>query len=258
MGIEYVAFDPPYQSRIIELRQVQPLVDELIAELSDRRIQLVNDVFRHNVSRVSELLALEMDRRESALFGTESALFETPVPKDDNSVQVPYTLRSTDPYLVSILRGGIVPTLAAQQIFKRRGVITLSAERQGETYDAKQGTMAIRSSYLKPPEGTEGRFLEGSVLAAFETMLATGNTIVETYTLLCERYGTPFAFLMGAVVAAKPGIEKIVDYIPNSKVYAGAIRAELNDHAYVIEGPGDAGAHTFGPRERLLDVVRNG
>ena len=56
------------------------------------------------------------------------------------------------------------------------------------------------------------------------------------------------------MVAAKQGIEKVLSSIPTAKVYAGAIRRELNDKAYVIEGPGDAGAHLFGPQLGLMDL----
>ena len=256
----YVEFAPQYASRVVELRRIVPSVDELVAEASDRVIQNFAGIFQSRAREVMKLLAYEIDRNERAALGQAVGYFMSPQPRNDpaksadENARVPYLHRARDPFILNIIRGGTDPSQAFQEVFYRSGVITLDGSRQSGTYDATSGDINVAFGGIKPPEGyPEGaKFLERGVLAVSETMIATGGSSIGAVERIVEQFGFPEEFFFAAYIAAKPGVEKILERFPKSKVYAGAIREKLDDHAYVEEGCGDAGRHYNGPKRGLL------
>ncbi|PHY13062.1 uracil phosphoribosyltransferase, partial [Caulobacter sp. B11] len=50
------------------------------------------------------------------------------------------------------------------------------------------------------------------------------------------------------LLAARIGVETLRAAHPDVPIWTAAIDAELNDHGYIVPGPGDAGDRTFGTR----------
>ncbi len=256
-GIDYVNFNEQHTPRVVELRQVLPPVDELVAAMSDIKAQQIMAVRDSSVNKMSELIALEMMRRNPQLFRGEICHFTSPVADPDTGDnQVPYQQSGNHPFLLCISRGGDDPTAAARGFFYQSGVYKITGERQKTSLP--DGTLSVKFDSEKPPEGYDPKsdFLEGRPLAAFEGMVATGGTLLQAYERLRQKHGTPSKFLVGACVAAKEGVERILEAIPGSEVYAGAVRLKLNDHKYVVGGPGDFGAGAFGTRVTLYEIIR--
>ena len=79
-----------------------------------------------------------------------------------------------------------------------------------------------------------------------DPMLATGGSISAALTMLKER-GCKKIHLM-CILAATQGIERIRKDHPDVDIFVGAEDKELNDHAYIVPGLGDAGDRIFGTK----------
>ena len=79
-----------------------------------------------------------------------------------------------------------------------------------------------------------------------DPMLATGGSISAALTMLKER-GCKKIHLM-CMLAATQGIERIRKDHPDVDIFVGAEDKELNDHAYIVPGLGDAGDRIFGTK----------
>ena len=81
------------------------------------------------------------------------------------------------------------------------------------------------------------------VALVVDPMLATGGSAVAALHALAE-WGVPRAKLL-ACIAARPGIDAVLERFPQTQIYVAAIDPELNSHAYIVPGLGDAGDRIF-------------
>ena len=87
-----------------------------------------------------------------------------------------------------------------------------------------------------------------------DPMLATGNSGVAAIDAMVERGARHVTFV--CVIAAPEGVERIASVYPNVPIYAAALDAGLNDHAYIVPGLGDAGDRMFGSLTSIPVEVR--
>ena len=52
------------------------------------------------------------------------------------------------------------------------------------------------------------------------------------------------------LIAARPGVDFVLERHPNIKIVAAALDDRLNDVGYIVPGLGDAGDRLFGPPAR--------
>ena len=78
-----------------------------------------------------------------------------------------------------------------------------------------------------------------------DPMLATGGSLVHTVALLTAR-NAPVPILVVCALAAPEGIQRLRDEGLDLHVITAAIDDELNDHAFIVPGLGDAGDRQFG------------
>ncbi|HEY5341205.1 MAG TPA: uracil phosphoribosyltransferase [Candidatus Aquilonibacter sp.] len=87
-----------------------------------------------------------------------------------------------------------------------------------------------------------------------DPMLATGNSGVAAIDALVERGARTITFV--CVIAAPEGVKRIHDAHPGVPIFAAALDAGLNDHAYIVPGLGDAGDRMFGSLTSVPAAVR--
>ena len=79
-------------------------------------------------------------------------------------------------------------------------------------------------------------------------MLATGNSAVHAIDVLND-HGVPddrIRFM--ALVSAPEGVRTLHGAHPSVPIYTAALDRQLNDHAYILPGLGDAGDRLYGTR----------
>ncbi|QKK95347.1 uracil phosphoribosyltransferase [Pseudomonas sp. 13159349] len=81
-----------------------------------------------------------------------------------------------------------------------------------------------------------------------DPMLATGGSMVATIDLL-KKAGCKEIRAM-VLVAAPEGIEVVEKAHPDVQIYTASIDQRLNEHGYIVPGPGDAGDKIFGTKQK--------
>jgi uracil phosphoribosyltransferase len=83
-------------------------------------------------------------------------------------------------------------------------------------------------------------------IVILDPMLATGGSASAAIQYIKDR-GVSNIKLM-CLIAAREGIRRINADHPDVGIYCAAVDEELNDHAYIIPGLGDAGDRLFGTK----------
>ena len=181
--------------------------------------------FRTLIREVGTLLAYEVTKDLPLIFQE----IETPLMKMD----APF-LEGKKLCLVSILRAGngllegfmdLVPSARVGHIGLYRDPKTLVAVEY----------------YMKLPE-----LINQRLVLALDPMLATGHSSAAAVTRLKENGAENIRFV--CLLAAPEGIEYFQKVHPDVIIYTAAIDKELNDHAYILPGLGDAGDRLFGTK----------
>ena len=95
--------------------------------------------------------------------------------------------------------------------------------------------------YLKLPDSIGDR-----LCIAVDPMLATGNSAVAAVQRIKDAGATRIKFV--CLLAAPEGIKTFTAAHPDVPVFTAAIDRELNSHAYILPGLGDAGDRMYGTR----------
>lgn len=93
--------------------------------------------------------------------------------------------------------------------------------------------------YCKLPENIDER-----QIVVVDPMLATGGSAVAAVDFIKQRGGKKIKFM--SVIAAPEGVSALMKAHPDIQLYVGCLDRELNDHAYICPGLGDAGDRIFG------------
>jgi uracil phosphoribosyltransferase len=198
-----------------------PLVADALARIRDRTTP--NALFRQNLERIGTLLLAR---------ATES------LPTVETTVATPLTdaaahRLAVQPVVVPILRAGLGFVHAAQELLPDADVGFIGISRD-------EATFAPKPYVNKLPESLAGR-----PVIVIDPMLATGGSLVHTVALLTAR-DAPVPIIVVCALAAPEGIQRLRDEGLDLDVITGAIDDELNDHAFIVPGLGDAGDRQFG------------
>ena len=101
----------------------------------------------------------------------------------------------------------------------------------------------VHIEYMASPK------LDGKTLILVDPMLATGNSMYLAYRALLLK-GTPARIHLCSVIAAQAGVDYVCKMFPQdiTTLWCAAVDPELNSHAYIIPGLGDAGDLCFGEK----------
>ncbi|MEO3433431.1 uracil phosphoribosyltransferase [Inquilinus sp. CAU 1745] len=137
--------------------------------------------------------------------------------------------------LVSILRAGLGMTEGLHEL--------IPSAREGHIGLYRDPATKMPVEYLvKLPQA------EDRIFILVDPMLATGNSAVHAVDVL-NRHGVAdenIRFM--ALVAAPEGVRVFHKAHPDVKVFTASLDRQLNDHAYILPGLGDAGDRMFGTK----------
>lgn len=95
--------------------------------------------------------------------------------------------------------------------------------------------------YCKLPSPIELR-----TICVIDPMLATGGSAIAAIDFIKQHGGKNIKFM--CIIAAPEGLKKLSEAHPDIQIYVGHLDRELNDHAYICPGLGDAGDRIFGTK----------
>ena len=199
-----------------------PLIADAVRRLRD--VATSNADFLRLAGEISRFLAYEALRD----LPLEPTTVDTPVVTQAPSVRV---ARST--IIVPILRAGLGMSPAVQAVLPEHRVCLVGLRRNETT--------------LQPDLYLDGlpTDLRGESIVVCDPMLATGGSLVAVLDLLRGRGATDVTALV--LIAAQPGVDRVLAAHPGVRIVAAALDPVLNDVGYITPGLGDAGDRLFGP-----------
>ncbi|MBK6484893.1 MAG: uracil phosphoribosyltransferase [Chitinophagaceae bacterium] len=212
---------------VVNLSTSNSLVNQFLSEIRDAGIQQDSMRFRKNMERCGEILAYEISK--------VLPYRETPVGTPLGIATVP--VLETQPVLGAILRAGIMLHQGMLNFFDKAGNAFIAAYRKHNP----DGSFEIELEYLSCPN------LENRILIIADPMLATGQSMVKTLEQIFAT-GQPRHTHLACVIAAQPGIDRVLQHIPNVTIWACAVDTQLDARSYIVPGLGDAGDLSYGTK----------
>lgn len=200
-----------------------PLIKHKIAILRDKNTGMKE--FRELVEEITTIMTYE-SMRDVELVPVQ---VETPL---ETCTQ--YKVAEESIAIVPILRAGLGMVNGVHKVFPTARVGHIGMYRDEETFEPKE-------YYCKLPEG-----IEKKTVFLVDPMLATGGSACDALDALKKR-GCKKIKLM-SIIGAPAGIEKVATAHPDVPVYVSTLDRELNEHAYILPGLGDAGDRLFGTK----------
>lgn len=136
--------------------------------------------------------------------------------------------------IVPILRAGLGMVDGLLELIPSARVGHVGMYRDPETHEPHE-------YYCKLPPDVENR-----TCLVVDPMLATGGSSNAAIDYL-RRAGVSDIRLL-VLVAVPEGLKAVLDHDPDVRIFTCAIDRELNDHAYILPGLGDAGDRIFGTK----------
>jgi len=212
---------------VIDLSVNNTVLNAFIAELRNIEVQRDPMRFRRNLERTGEIMAYELSRTLN--YKTEK--INTPLaPAEVNLI-------SNKIVIGTVFRAGLPFHNGFLNYFDTAENAFVSAFRK---YHDKE-KFDIEIEYIAAPD------LTGKTLILADTMLATGLSFELALQALLTK-GEPEQIHLCSVIASAPGIEYLQMKIhhPSMTLWCASVDPELNAHAYIVPGLGDAGDLAYG------------
>ncbi|MCI8869324.1 MAG: uracil phosphoribosyltransferase [Lawsonibacter sp.] len=200
-----------------------PLLQHKLGILRDKNTGVKE--FREIVSEVAALECYEATRD----LPLEDVEIETPIAKGTFKCLAGKKLA-----IVPILRAGLGMVDGILNLVPSAKVGHIGLYRDPETHQPVE-------YYCKMPDDIDQRDV-----IVLDPMLATGGSAVAAIQFM-KNYGCQHIKLMN-ILAAPQGIEAVRKAHPDVDIYVAAVDPELNGHAYIVPGLGDAGDRIFGTK----------
>lgn len=212
---------------IYNLSEQNSLAGHYLAELRDVAIQGDRLRFRKNMERLGSILAFEISKQLKYC----QKEIETPLKKCQVRVL------AQPPVLATILRAGLALHEGLLQFFDGADCALISAYRKHDNHN----NFKIQLGYMTCPP------IQDRDLIVSDPMLATGSSL-ELIVNDLLKVGTPSSLHIVTVISSQVGIKRIQNAFSNAHIWTAAIDSELNDHAYIVPGLGDAGDLAYGEK----------
>ena len=209
------------------LNKSNTVANQFLAELRDANVQQDRLRFRRNQERIGEILAYEISKKLRYVSS------EVQTPLGIASVNLP----REQPVLGTILRAGLPFHQGFLNFFDKSPSAFITAYRKVR----KNGDFIINIDHIATPN------LDGRILILCDTMLATGQSMVEVCKELMATY-TIKELHIAAIIASTEGIEHVKANLPKAHLWIGAIDEEMTSKAYIVPGLGDAGDLAYGEK----------
>jgi uracil phosphoribosyltransferase len=201
--------------------------NQFLAELRDANIQQDRLRFRNNQERLGEILAYEISKK------LKYVTTEVQTPLGIATINMP----ETQPVLGTILRAGLPFHQGFMNYFTQSSSAFITAYRKVK----KNGTFIINIDHIATPD------LEGKTLILCDSMLATGQSVVQVCKELIATYNIKELHI-AAIIASTEGITHVKANLPKAHLWLGAIDEEMTSKAFIVPGLGDAGDLAFGEK----------
>lgn len=210
------------------LSQQASIINQYLYELRDINIQKNPALFHRNIERIGMIAGYELSKQLRYRDHTTTTPLDT--------IKVP--VLDEQLVIATILRAGLPLQRGIHSALDGAKLAFVAAARASEGTDSVQ----IKLDYIAAPS------LEDTVLVLADTMLATGNSIVDSYEALIEKHGTPRRVFIVSVIASEAGVAFVSSKLPKAELIVGTVDPTLNDHFYIVPGLGDAGDLLYGPK----------
>jgi len=136
--------------------------------------------------------------------------------------------------IVNVLRAGTTMALGFGDAFPDSSIAFVSAWRREE-----DGKMVADTDYNRGIENLKNKFV---ILA--DPALASGASLIATIEII-SKYIDIKKTVICCLHAAKEGVENIGKEYPDVKIYSIFGPSGVNEHCYILNGPGDCGDRSF-------------
>ena len=218
--------------KVINLSEKNTVLNQYLAELRDVDIQGDRAKFRNNLVRIGHVMAYEVSRQLSY---------------SEKQIQTPLGVARVQTFdnqivLGTIFRAGLPFHQGFLDVFDQADNAFVSAYRYYTDRECKN--VGIQIEYIASPD------LTGKTLFIVDPMLATGGSFELGYEAFCTK-GVPAEVHLCCVIASKRGVDylkKAFHDHTNVTLWCAVIDPELNEHAYIVPGLGDAGDLAYGDK----------
>jgi uracil phosphoribosyltransferase len=213
---------------IFILNKTNTIANQFLAELRDGAIQQDRARFRDNQEKLGQILAYEISKTLSY------AEKEVQTPLGTATINLP----DEQPVLGTILRAGLPFHQGFMRFFDKAPSVFATAYRKIK----KNGTFIINIDHISSPD------LDGKTIIMCDTMLATGQSIVQVCKELIAQYAIKQIHI-AAIIASTEGIQHVRANLPKAKLWLCAVDEEMTSKAFIVPGLGDAGDLAFGEKD---------
>ncbi len=217
--------------KIVNLSEQNSLLNTFVREIRDIHIQNDRLRFRRNIERVGEIMAYEISKD----LNYSNATVKTPLGETD------IELMNDDIVIATILRAGLIYHQGFLNFFDGADNAFVSAYRK---YKENQLSFNIHIEYIASPIITD------KTLIITDPMLATGGSMELSYHALLTK-GKPKHIHIATIIASQQAIDYCKEKFPdaNTTIWTAAIDPDLDEHAYIVPGLGDAGDLAYGSKD---------
>jgi uracil phosphoribosyltransferase len=183
--------------------------------------------YRENTRKLGEYMGLELASMD--ILPMKRTTVKTPLGSlreevvDDDSIGI-----------VNVLRAGTPMALGMGEVFPKSHIAFVSAWRREEG-----GKMVADTDYNRGIESLKDRFV---ILT--DPALASGSSLLATLDVISE-YVDPKRCVICCLHVAKEGVENIFREYPDIKIFTLFGPSDVNEHCYIVNGPGDCGDRCF-------------
>lgn len=209
--------------------QQSSILGQYMAEIRAVGIQEDRLRFRHNLSRIAEILSYELSKT---------------LPSVQQEVQTPLGIATVpalqeQPVLFTILRAGLAMHDGVLRTFDHADSAYISAYRKHSSPE----DFEIEVEYLAIPD------IDHKIWIISDPMLATGSSMVAVYQAL-RKHGAPSQVHIVSAIATPEALAFVKAKLPSTtQIWVAAIDAELTAKSYIVPGLGDAGDLAFGIKQ---------
>ena len=210
--------------KIIDFSQSNSIINLYMSELRDKNYQKNRLLFRHNITRIGEMMAYELSKTleyKTKTITTPLGTVDIPLPKDDMVI-------------ATVLRAGLPFHEGFLNVFDKADNGFVSAFRMY--------IMGIHTEYIATQS------VKNKTLLIVDPMLATGGSLAAAIDSLLQT-GKPKKIHLCCVIAAPEGLEVVKEALPeDSQIWCAAIDQGMNEQKYIVPGFGDCGDLCYGEK----------
>ena len=201
-----------------------PLITHKLSLMRDKNTS--TNQFRMLLKETSMLMGYEVTRN----LPLRSEPIETPIETTEGKY-----IAGKKMVVVPILRAGLGMADGLLELVPSARVGQIGVYRDPSTLEAIEYLVKLPQS-------------DGRIFVLVDPMLATGNSAVHALDVLNDHGINDSDIRFMALVAAPEGIKRVNERHSSVTIYVGALDRQLNEHAYILPGLGDAGDRLYGTK----------